>query len=230
MTIAEAINDFKIKWDKIDSSVNKNFLDQEIDWLLNDAQLAFIRSRYNYNNIAKSDYESNQSRTDELSTISIQFPVQPAIDLVPVDYGSYKLSKIDLSTLAFPYMHLTSIEVYNVYCKRWVNPILESHDNYLEELNNPFNKESCIYNFNSENGVPFIYIYGDVNKARISYLRFPDRIFSGTYQHPFVNGSTPVGFSLPNQTHPIIVDMAVDLAKGISTVTYDFNKLQNALS
>jgi hypothetical protein len=230
MTIQEAHIDFKLKWDKVDNKYNRNFTDEEVDWLLNDAQLAFIRTRFNPSNVARAGFESNTSRLNELSNIHIQFPEEAEIVTTPIDYDYYKVSIIDLSTLSKKYLYLTSILAYNVTCKKWVVPLFKGHETYLDELKNPFNKEVGVYNINGDLDTSSIYLYGDFSKVRISYLMNPERVFLGTYKHPFINSLVPVDFSLPEHTHSIIVDMAVNFAKGISTTNYDNKELVNVLA
>jgi hypothetical protein len=83
MTIQEAHIDFKLKWDKVDNKYNRNFTDEEVDWLLNDAQLAFIRTRFNPSNIAKAGFESTVSRLNELSNIlrTVTYDKEHIVDL-----------------------------------------------------------------------------------------------------------------------------------------------------
>jgi hypothetical protein len=230
MTIQEAHIDFKLKWDKVDNKYNRNFTSEEIDWLLNDAQLAFIRTRFNLSNLAKTGFESNTSRLNELSNIHIQFPEEPEITITPIDYDYYKASTIDLSKLSKKYLYLTSILAYNVVCKKWVVPIFKDHNVYLDEIRNPFNKEIGIYNINGDLNASYIYLYGEFSKIRVSYLMNPDKVFIGTYKHPFINSTTPVEFTLPEHTHSIIVDLAVNFAKGISTSNYENKELTNVLA
>jgi len=230
MTIQEAHLDFKLKWDKIDNKFNRNFTDEEIDWLLNESQMRFIRTRFNPSNIAKQGFEDTTSRTHELASIHVQFPEEPEITLTTTDYNTYRLSSIDTTALSQKFLYLTSLSVYNADCDKWVTPIFQNHATYLEELNNPFNKENCIFNINGVNDITTLYIYGNCTKARVSYIKHPNRVYIGTYTHPYINSTVAVGFNLPEHTHSIIVDTAVELAKGINLTDYTVNQITNVFS
>ena len=228
MTIEQAHLDFKLKYDKLDNKYMSKLDDAEIDWLLNDAKLKFISTRFNNNNIAKAGFEDNNSRLNELSTIHIQYPKEPEILVTSVDYGSYKLAKVNLSSLTNEYLYLTSLLVYNEDCKKWVSPIYQDHKTYLEEIANPFNSESIIFNINGEDGSPYIYIYGNVSKVRISYLKYPSPVYKGTYTNPYIQGTTPIQFSLPKATHRNIVNIAVRSAAKITKLEDSSNELEEA--
>lgn len=230
MTIEEAHIDFKIKYDKVDTKFNKNFKDEEIDWLLNNAQYHFIRTRFHGSNIAKASFEDNSSRVNELSTLHIQFPEEPEHDVIPVDYGNYKLAKLPVEVFSDKYLYLTSISAYNLDCKAWVLPIFQDHATYLEEILNPFNAENYIFNINGENDKAVIYLYGNVSKVRVSYLKHPNRVFKGTYNNPFISSTAPVQFSLPEHTHPIIVDIAVELAASTGKIEPSSKEISNVYS
>ena len=62
MTIKEMTYDFKIKLDKVDSLSKKNFLPNEIDWILNEAIALFVKQRYGQNNSKRAGFESVQKK------------------------------------------------------------------------------------------------------------------------------------------------------------------------
>lgn len=223
MTIQEAHIDFKVKLNKIDTNQVKNFGDDEIDWLLNEAQGQYFRTRYNEVNLTKQGFEDNQLRIDELSNLHIKYPEQEEITLVPVN-GQTELR---LGSLIKPYYHLTSINVYDESCKQWLACVHAKHSDYLEELRNPFNKFTAIYNFGktSNDDGTSIYIYKNVTKARVSYLTYPKKLYIGTYTHPTL--TTPQGFELPEFTHSSIVDLAVNEAMRILAGDFSQKVLTN---
>lgn len=55
MTIQDIHYDFKVKIDKVDSLSKKNFLANEIDWIVNEAIKIFVKQRYGQNNSKKQD-------------------------------------------------------------------------------------------------------------------------------------------------------------------------------
>lgn len=228
MTLEEAHIDFKLKWDSVDNKVRRNFSDEEIDWLLHDAQMEFIRTRFN--ETLRSPFEFNSSRIHELSNLHIKFPEEPEIVLSPIDYSNYKLSILDVSKLSNSYLYLTNLELYDDTCKEWISGTYQDTRTYLEELKNPFNISNGIYNINSTDENTSIYIYGNNTKARVSYLKYPNRVYLGTYKHPFIQSNVKVEFSLPKHTVPIIVDIAVKNCKIIETNTPENKQSVNILS
>lgn len=215
MTIQEAHIDFKVKLNKIDTNQKRNFSPEEIDWLLNEAQSQYFRTRYNSINLTKAGFEENQLRIDELSNLHIKYPEQPDINVIVKDVD---LVELPLRSFIKPYYHLTSITVYDETCKQWLSCIHARHSEYLEEIKNPFNKFTAIYNFGRDSLIPdssSIYIYKNISKVRVSYLTYPRKLYIGTYEHPDSTLTSPQGFELPEFTHSLIVDLAVNEAERI---------------
>ena len=82
MTIAEAHRAFRFGLDKMDGLNYPNFLPEEIDLLLNQAQERIIKQRYGKNNIKRASFEEEQKRTEDLKEIiqtRIALPQTPGI-------------------------------------------------------------------------------------------------------------------------------------------------------
>jgi len=77
MTIEEFHIGFKFKLDKLDSSNYPNFLPEEIDLLLNEAQDRFVKQRYGINNNKRESFEQTQKRTDDLKELIRDVSVVP---------------------------------------------------------------------------------------------------------------------------------------------------------
>ena len=60
MTIAEAHQEFKFRLDKMDALNYPNFLPEEIDLILNNAQQRFVKQRYGLNNIKRQSFEETE--------------------------------------------------------------------------------------------------------------------------------------------------------------------------
>ena len=71
MTIQQFHREFKVFFDKTDSSAYPEFLDGEIDIYLNEAQERMVKHRYGKNNIFRSGFEEIQKRTDDLKNLVI---------------------------------------------------------------------------------------------------------------------------------------------------------------
>lgn len=72
MTISEVHLEFKFRFDKIDSLNYPNFLPEEIDLLLNQAQDRYVKQRYGLNNYKRQSFEETQKRTEDLKNIVLQ--------------------------------------------------------------------------------------------------------------------------------------------------------------
>ena len=104
MTIRELHYQFKINLDRVDSLSNPDFNAAEVDWLLNEAQLIFVKQRMSSrSNSKQKGFEESQKRIDDLGNLVIKNPLQ--IGLVPtlVSPGIYELP---FSSLTYPYLFL----------------------------------------------------------------------------------------------------------------------------
>ena len=66
MTITEMHQSFRFGMDKLDNLNYPNFLPEEIDLLLNQAQDRFVKQRYGITNTKRTSFEETQKRTDDL--------------------------------------------------------------------------------------------------------------------------------------------------------------------
>ena len=71
MTIEQLHTEFKVFFDKVDSEAYTEFLDGEIDIMLNEAILRLVKRRYGINNIYKKGFEETQKRTDDLKELVV---------------------------------------------------------------------------------------------------------------------------------------------------------------
>lgn len=77
MTLLEMHQSFRFGLDKLDSLNYPNFLSEEIDLILNQAQERFIKQRYGVNNIKRQSFEETQKRTDDLRKLLRDIVVVP---------------------------------------------------------------------------------------------------------------------------------------------------------
>lgn len=70
MTIAQLHQEFKFRLDKLDALNYPNFLPEEIDLVLNNAQDRLIKQRYGLNNIKRQSFEETEKRTEDLKNIT----------------------------------------------------------------------------------------------------------------------------------------------------------------
>ena len=69
MNIADAHRAFRFGLDKMDGLNAPNFLPEEIDLLLNQAQERFIKQRYDNTNVKRTGFEQDEKRTEDLKDI-----------------------------------------------------------------------------------------------------------------------------------------------------------------
>lgn len=214
MTIQEMHYAFKIAFNKVNNAQRASFNEAEIDWLLNEAQLTFVKQRIDGNNIKKTSAEETQKRIDDLQSIHIKYPSQGYINLSnPITQNVcgrvIKVYTILLSSLNFPYLYLTRLQAIRN------NQLLSTHivqtDDLQEALKSPFhlNKQQVIANIGD--GKVFLYSIVDLNTALMEYFKIPLKVSTGTYT--YLDGLTkPLQqCELPNSVHPEIVDLAVQL-------------------
>lgn len=140
MTILEAHREFKFRLDKMDALNYPNFLPEEIDLVLNNAQERFIKQRYGVNNIKRQSFEETQKRTEDLKNVTIN-----AV-LTPLAYAS---DNIDLNArfLTLPTNHWFTVqERCNITCTicgssvtNLVEVIPTSHSEFSKVIKDPLN-------------------------------------------------------------------------------------------
>jgi len=78
LNIADAHRAFRFGLDKMDGLNAPNFLPEEIDLLLNQAQERFIKQRYDNTNIKRTGFEQDEKRTEDLKEILESKILSPA--------------------------------------------------------------------------------------------------------------------------------------------------------
>lgn len=233
MTIQELHYAFKIGKDRIDTLANQDFNTAEIDWLLNEAQLVFIKSRFSNWNNKRSGFESNTKRVADLSAVTIKYPLQPAVTPT-LDSGVYE---VDLTSLDYSFMFYIAGKVDLVDtndCSTQVPLKFLQHDDYLTALRDPFNNASLEFvpfNFgrSSSGSGTSMYIYpGDytIPSVYIEYIKYPSRVSLGTYT--YIDGVTypPTTLELSDLVHQEVVDLACQIA-GLYTENPEYIQLKN---
>ena len=240
MTIEDMHWDFKLKLNKVDSSDFPNFQVPEIDWLLNEAQILFLKQRYGINNQKRLGFEVSQKRIDDLRNLVVKDRVLPAvasptvanqfISGVPAGYAFLiratvrgQVSEGDVVTC--PSKSLTAIQV--------------QHDDLSSVLGDPFYSPSykwgevpMVFGTRLQAAGPpttyfqdEIYTYTDgtfiITAVNIDYLRMPTRVAfpsgvpGGTYNMPDGTAiNTDQDCLLPEATNEEVVDIAVQIAAG----------------
>jgi hypothetical protein len=223
MTIQEAHYDFKIKIDKVDSLKKRNFLTHEIDWILNEAYLLFIKQRFGINNVKQASFETTNKRKTDLRTLQVKSPErQPG--LVPV-LSHVGVFETNLSDLLYKPAVITNmaIKVKKGTCEKIIRDVKPvEHDDLNNYLTNSFYSPSLIWSRGiyvegqglGTEGSLYFYTNGeyDIEEVYIDYLKLPKRVWFGNYNTldgKYVIGNPPVTFEVPEFVHNEIVDIAV---------------------
>ncbi len=83
MTVTQMHQAFRFGMDKLDNVNYPNFLPEEIDLLLNQAQERFVKQRYGITNPKRTSFEETQKRTEDLKELVRHVnitPTAPALD------------------------------------------------------------------------------------------------------------------------------------------------------
>lgn len=218
MTPREVHYAFKLGMDRVDSASSEDFNVAEIDFIVNQAQLLFIKQRYDkLSNRKQLGFEASQKRIDDLASIHVQYPLQAALTPTLLD-GVYELP---LSSLTYPYLFLTSSTavVTDSSCDYEVPLKATQTDDLSEVLRDPFNSPSLDfvpYNLGrSESAGVSMFIYPGnlaVKKVKVSYITNPPRFSIGNYTYEDGSPSNYQPLVTPEQTHQEIVDLACQIA------------------
>lgn len=210
---------FKLNLDRVDSLANPDLNPAEIDWLLNEAQLIFIKQRMGMNNQKRSGFETSQKRIDDLGNLVIKFPTQPPITPVEVSPGIFE---VNLKSTLYPYMFLVTswadVEV-SPDCLKKTALKFTQHDDFTQTFKDPYNNASLEfipYNIgrNSTNNGQSIYMYTTqtIPNVYVEYIKLPSKVSLGNYT--YIDGIVypPTTLETAEHTHKEIVDLACQLA------------------
>ncbi len=221
MTIAQAHQEFKFRLDKLDALNYPNFLPEEIDLILNNAQQRIIKQRYGLNNNKRQSFEETEKRTEDLKNVTVN-----AV-LTPLAYAS---DNIDTTArfLTLPTDHWFTVqERCNITCTICGSPVTQlvevipiSHSEFSKVIKDPFKQptETKVLRLMEAGRVELLSSCTIVN-YRMRYIKQPAT----------VDITTGVTFELSEHMHSEIVDEAVKIAlEGIEGKrTESFNPLIN---
>ena len=221
MTIAEAHQEFKFRLDKMDALNYPNFLPEEIDLILNNAQQRFVKQRYGLNNIKRQSFEETEKRTEDLKNITVNAVLTPL---------AYAADNIDTTArfLTLPTNHWFTVqERCNITCTICGSPVTQlvevipiSPSEFSKVIKDPFKQptETKVLRLMEAGRVELISSCTIVD-YRMRYIKQPAT----------VSITSGVTFELSEHTHSEIIDLAVVIAlEGIEGKrTQTFNPLIN---
>lgn len=206
--------DFKLGYDKTDSLNYPNFLPEEIDVFLNNAQDRFIEERAYGTNFKKEGFEENQKRFDDLRNIIKNYKTTTFTTTV-----NNKPNGVFIN-LPTDYRHAIQEDIKINYqdCKdsstiKVSKVVPLSHDRYNRTVNDPFNKpyEDQIVRLGYEGNVFELITDSNtsINEYHLRYIATPPRVqYGSTYATP----TTDVNSILADHTHREIINIAIELA------------------
>ncbi len=233
MTVAEMHQEFKIGLDKVDSLSYPNFLPEEIDILLNQAQEKFVKQRAYGNNPRRLGLEETQKRLDDLKNIISNFE--------SVTFTSNSSNKPNGVFVALPDTYMFAIEeeasINYTDCNgkvanKRIDVVPTTHDRYNKVKRDPFHKPTDVeihrlgYELNtSGNTQTFELITGDNNTITNYYLRYLKTPISIKYGTQYPVPGADVNCELSDHTHREIIAMAVvDALVDIESPSYSVNR------
>lgn len=234
MTIELWHYNFKLRFNKIDSQHKKDFNPAEIDEILNDAIKIWCETQYSGNNITKQGAEVTQQKIDNLSSLLIQFPVQPLITSSLVTEGVYEFPLSETKGLKFPYFHLMRVYGKITGCTEKVSTKIIQHDDLDFILSDPHTKPSNKFfkrlvatfgksSITSIESSLFVYTDGfTIDGIYPEFYKKPNVISIGGYKDINNILKTKVECDLPESFHTQIIDIAVQEASRILGDTQGF--------
>jgi hypothetical protein len=191
MTILEAHKEFKLFIDKVDSQATPDFLSNEIDTFLHEAEVRLVKQKYGRGNKYGIGFQENQKRTDDLSFLVKSLPLTFISNEVtlPSDYMFYLAA-------------LMNVKFSGITAK--TIPFLCPLDKLHKVLSDPFNKSTPAY--------PIIWQEG--NKIKVAAEEFEATSLSLTYlKYPVkVSKINLVSSELSEQMQKEAIQLAVTIA------------------
>lgn len=218
---------FKLRYNKIDSQHKKDLNPAEIDEILNDAIKIWTETQYSGNNITKQGAEVTQQKIDNLSSLLVQFPVQPLVTSSLITEGVYEFPLSEAKGLLFPYFHLMRVFGKITNCNEKVKTNIIQHDDLDFVLSDPFRKPSngyfkrlvATFGKSSITGIESsLFVYTDgfpIDGIYPEYYKKPDVVSIGGYKDINNILKTKVECDLPEPFHTQIIDIAVQEASRI---------------
>ena len=235
---------FKLRYNKIDSQHKKDLNPAEIDEILNDAIKIWCETQYSGNNTTKQGAEVTQQKIDNLSSLLIQFPVQPLVTSSLITEGVYEFPLSETKGLIYPYFHLMRVFGKITGCTEKVETNIIQHDDLTYVLSDPFRKPSngffkrliATFGKSSIAGIEssiFIYTNGfPIDGIYPEYYKKPNIVSIGGYKDINNVLKTKVECDLPEPFHTQIIDIAVQEASRISgdEKTFQLNSQKSAVN
>lgn len=229
MEVLTMHQNFRVFYDKVEGSSNKNFEPEEIDVILNTAQLKKVKEYAQPLNIAYPGMENTSKRVADLSNLIKNHQVPPlAYTAENKNYknkyrGSFYLTPDDLFIEANE-----ELEVQFADCLKRLNVIPTTHDRYNKIVRNPFqnpNSDECLkLPYGMSNNKKVVEIITNIQLGSpvsyiLRYYKYPRYIYEGSYTPQSIppyqgvlNLGTPQNSELSDELCDEIIHEAVSIA------------------
>lgn len=205
--------------DRFGTLSKENLSKKEKDWLLNEAQMIFLKRRTHSRNNRMEGFEASSKRIDDLSTLVIKNNLQPGLSPT-LDSGVYMVDLADLEYTYYQLLDVYASVVVSTDCTKTVPLRFVQHDDIRTVLRDPFyngSLDSIPYNMgrslSGDSSALFIYPNQLViSKVFPEYIKYPQRVNYGGYVYLDGNTYPETTLEFPEHTHLEIVDIACQIA------------------
>lgn len=211
MTISQMHQSFRFGMDKMDGLNYPNFLPEEIDLLLNQAQERFVKQRYGTTNNKRTSFEETQKRTEDLKTLVKDATITPSA-----------FSSLNIDSKALFYTLPT--DCWFIVQERVIQHCDTCNDFAINSTTGKFAEVRPIQHLEFDKTVLDAFKGPDYNKVlRLMYTNHAE-IITATYctslqyklryiKKPVkISLTTPTDCELSDHTHQEIVDTAIVIA------------------
>ena len=223
ISVDELLYEFELKLNSLDREYNQNiFVENKLVYLDN-AQIAWVKSKLNNNNVLKIGYEGLRKRIDDLQNLKVQNYKMTLNKTDNIRYIGYQSSLSQVPDYMFYISSYASAKTKNCNATLGVNLIKEGELEtlyYNDNFKPSFKWRDTIATLGANN----VYVYTDgsftLEDFRLTYLRRPKRIDKEGYVKLDGSNSVNQDCELPEYAKADIVDLAVKYAaQSISDTT-----------
>jgi hypothetical protein len=215
ISVEELVYEFKLALNKVNRQDNVNVPIEDIVVYLNKAQMSWVKTKINPNNIYKSGFEAIRKRIDDVQILKVN-----DVELKPVKtndllHKGYSCSLSDAKNYMF-YISSYTVATKNNCEVILTNDLVKSGDlttRYLDVNYSPsFEWRTTLATLGND----ALTVYTDdsfqIDKVFVNYLRYPQKIDIQGYTKFDGTSSTNSDCELPEYAKDGIVDLAVKFA------------------
>ena len=215
IAVHDLVYEFKLMLNKVNRQDNVDVPIEDILVYLNRAQLAWIKTKINPNNIYKAGYDSIRKRIDDLQRLKVD-----NLALIPVKTNDLLYLGFDCSidSLKDYMFYLSSYAVAKKKkCEETITIDLVKHGDlstrYLDANFSPsFEWRTTLATLGDNKLTVYSGENFSIQKVFLTYLRYPKVIDMEGYTKLDGTNSVDVDCELPEYAKPDIVDLAVKFA------------------